>query len=33
MRELVEYVIQSASFIGIVGLLLGLFLIVARSVQ
>ena len=33
MREIVEYFVQSASFVGIVGLLFGLFLSVASLMQ
>jgi hypothetical protein len=33
MRDIVEYVVQSASFVAIVGLLLGLFVIVVRAVR
>jgi hypothetical protein len=33
MRELVEYIVQSASFVGVVGLLFGLFLMAAYSLR
>jgi hypothetical protein len=33
MREIVEYFVQSASFVGIVGLLFGLFLSVASVMR
>ena len=30
MREIVEYLVQSASFVGIIGILMAIFLLAAR---